>query len=73
MIRVGYTATKKLGGAVVRNRAKRRLRAIAREILPERGISGHDYVLIARKLSVDCPFERLRKDLTYALKRVHSV
>ncbi|MDC7676303.1 ribonuclease P protein component [Asticcacaulis machinosus] len=47
-IRVGFTATKKVGGAVVRNRAKRRLRAAAQQLIPEFGISGHDYVLIAR-------------------------
>jgi ribonuclease P protein component len=47
-IRVGFTATKKVGGAVVRNRAKRRLRAAAQALIPELGVAGHDYVLIAR-------------------------
>ncbi|OYW82885.1 MAG: ribonuclease P protein component [Asticcacaulis sp. 32-58-5] len=47
-IRVGFTATKKVGGAVVRNRAKRRLRAAAQQLIPELGVAGHDYVLIAR-------------------------
>ena len=47
-IGMGFTATKKIGNAVVRNRAKRRLREAARALLPELGLSGHDYVLIAR-------------------------
>ena len=48
-IRVGFTCSKKVGNAVARNRAKRRLRAIAREVLPELGQQGWDYVLIGRK------------------------
>src|SRR5690606_13237265 len=47
-IRVGYTASKKVGGAVVRNRARRRLRALAREVLAVEAAPGYDYVLIAR-------------------------
>ena len=47
-ILVGFTATKKIGNAVIRNRAKRRLREIARELLPEFGLLGYDYVFIAR-------------------------
>lgn len=47
-IKVGFTATKKIGNAVIRNRAKRRLREIARELLPELGLLGYDYVFIAR-------------------------
>lgn len=46
--KVGFTATKKIGNAVIRNRAKRRLRETARELLPEYGLSGYDYVFIAR-------------------------
>jgi len=46
-IGVGFTATKKIGNAVTRNRAKRRLREVARALLPELGRPGHDYVLIA--------------------------
>ena len=48
IIRVGFTCSKKVGNAVVRNRAKRRLRAIAREVLPNLGRAGFDYVLIGR-------------------------
>ncbi len=47
-IGIGFTATKKIGNAVIRNRAKRRLREVARALLPELGLSGHDYVFIAR-------------------------
>lgn len=59
VIRVGFTATKKIGNAVTRNRAKRRLREIARTILPELGRVGHDYVFIAR----DSTTARLWPDL----------
>jgi len=47
-VRVGFTATKKIGNAVTRNRAKRRLREAARALLPTLGLAGHDYVFIAR-------------------------
>lgn len=71
-IRVGFTATKRLGNAVLRNRAKRRMRAAAMEILPVHGRPGADYVLIARDLCVTCPYDALCRDLIYALKRVHT-
>jgi ribonuclease P protein component len=67
-IRVGFTATKKLGGAVVRNRCKRRLREAARLILPELGESGQDYVFIARSGCADRPWERLLDDVRAALR-----
>jgi len=69
---VGYTATKKIGNAVVRNRAKRRLRAAASQILPLHAKAGHDYVLIGRKETATRPFDLLREDLETAMKRVHS-
>ncbi|BBK44731.1 hypothetical protein STVA_47510 [Allostella vacuolata] len=68
--RVGFTATRKVGGAVVRNRARRRLRAVAAAILPARGLPGWDYVLIARDGTVDRPFPALLGDLETALARV---
>ena len=67
-IRVGFTATKKIGGAVVRNRAKRRLRACAAELLPQYGLSGHDYVFIARDGTCQRKFEDLTADVKKALK-----
>ena len=70
-IRVGFTASKKVGNAVARNRAKRRMRALAREIIAEKGLAGHDYVLIARRdATTDFPFDTLRSDLIRALERV---
>ena len=67
-IRVGFTATKKIGGAVIRNRAKRRLRACASALLPQYGLSGHDYVFIARDGTVKRKFEDLSEDVKKALQ-----
>ena len=70
-LRVGFTASKKIGNAVMRNRAKRRLRAAARELLPLLGRVGHDYVLVARGSCVARPFPALLSDITTALKAAH--
>ena len=69
-IRVGFTASKKVGNAVRRNRAKRRLRALAEELLPLYARAGHDYVLICRGATVERDFAALGRDLRRALKRV---
>jgi ribonuclease P protein component len=69
-IRLGLTVSKKIGGAVVRNRMKRRLRALARALLPEGGIAGADHVLIGRQAGIERPFAALRGDLERALARV---
>lgn len=69
-IRVGFTATRRVGGAVQRNRAKRRLRAAAEAVLPGAAAPGCDYVLIARRATLDRPFAALVRDLTGALKRL---
>ena len=68
--RVGFTVTKKIGGAVVRNRVKRRFRALAREVLPECGIAGADHVMIGRSGGIERDFAQLRADLARALERV---
>ena len=71
-LRIGFTASKKIGNAVARNRAKRRLRAAASELLPLLGRSGHDYVLVARGTTVARPFPALLSDITTALKAAHK-
>lgn len=67
LIRAGFTATKKIGGAVVRNRAKRRLREAARLLLPQHGQRGCDYVFIARSGTTARPWLRLLDDVKSAL------
>ena len=68
--RVGFTATKKIGNAVVRNRAKRRLRDAARQLLPELGVVGFDYVFIARQGTVTREFAHLLDDTRQALLKL---
>jgi ribonuclease P protein component len=69
---VGYTASKKIGNAVLRNRAKRRLREAARAVMPGLARPGWDYVLVARPQStVSRPFGDLKRDLETALAAVH--
>lgn len=71
-IRVGFTCSKKVGNAVARNRAKRRLREIARIVIPEYGQNGWDYVLIGKaNVTATRLFTDLQADLTQALKRLH--
>ena len=66
-MRVGFTVTKKIGGAVVRNRMKRRLRALAHEVVPEKGILGADHVMIGRSRGIERDFSLLRSELAAAL------
>ena len=68
--RVGFTASRKVGGAVQRNRARRRLKAAAGQIVPGHAKAGYDLVLIARGTTAKRPFRALLEDLKAALKRV---
>jgi ribonuclease P protein component len=70
--RFGFTATKSLGGAVVRNRARRRLKEAARLLAPKHATPGYDYVLIARAGTVQRPFAEITRDLERALAKVHQ-
>jgi ribonuclease P protein component len=68
-MRYGVTVTKKIGGAVVRNRMKRRFRALLRELLPGQGVAGADHVLIGRDGGIERDFALLRDELAAALAR----
>lgn len=71
--RYGITCSKKVGNAVARNRAKRRLRALANSVLPLLGRDGWDYVLIGRAhATVNQPFDMLLENLRFALKKLHQ-
>ncbi len=70
--RFGFTATRKLGNAVIRNRVKRRLRAAVRQIAPQMARADTEYVLIGRKSTLKRPFSSLLQDLTIAFGKVHG-
>jgi len=70
VLRLGFTATRKVGNAVVRNRARRRLREAARRLLPGAAKPGYDLVLIARGETLKRPFVSLVADLATALRRL---
>jgi ribonuclease P protein component len=69
-MRFGITVTKKIGGAVVRNRMKRRFRALVRDLFPQLGVPGADHVLIGRAGGVERDFGLLRAELVKALGQV---
>jgi ribonuclease P protein component len=70
--RIGFTVTRKIGGAVVRNRMKRRFRALARELIPAHGFAGSDHVMIGRSGGIERDFASLREELVRALNKVRQ-
>lgn len=70
LARVGFTVTKKVGKAVVRNRVRRRLRAVADQLMSEMALPGWDYVVIGRQQTIDRDFEKLVDDMRFALRRI---
>jgi ribonuclease P protein component len=72
LARFGFTASRSLGGAVIRNHARRRLKEAVRLTAPSNAVEGYDYVLIAREGTVQRPFTALIKDLERAFAKVHA-
>ncbi len=71
-VRIGFTVSRKVGKAVERNRARRRLRAAAAEVMGEAGKPGHDYVLVGRRETLTRPYDLLLTDLRLAVGRVDT-
>ena len=71
-VRVGYTVTKKIGNAVVRNRMKRRFRSLVRDIFPAQAVAGADHVLIGRSTGIERDYATLASELQRALKKLRS-
>jgi len=73
LVRVGFTVSKRVGNAVVRNRVRRRLREIARQIIPEQARPDLDYVLVGRQAALQRDFADMRQELVEALKRLKAL
>lgn len=71
--RVGFTVSRKVGGAVVRNRVRRRLKEAMRAVGPRAARTGHDYVMVGRRGAITLPFPDLLGDLERAFRNVHAV
>lgn len=71
-LRFGITVTKRIGNAVVRNRMKRRFRALVRDVLPRHGMANHDHVLIGREGGIERDFAQMRDELLVALSRAQA-
>ena len=72
-IRVGFTVSRKVGNAVIRNRVRRRLREAAREVIPGQARPDLDYVLVGRQAAIGRDFAALRRELLEALKRLRAL
>jgi ribonuclease P protein component len=72
-IRVGFTVSRKVGNAVVRNRVRRRLREVARQIIPDQAQAGLDYVLVGRQGALNRDFTALKDELVEALRRLKAL
>jgi len=70
VVRVGFTVSRRVGNAVVRNRVRRRLREIARQVIPSEAHPGLDYVLVGRQAALTRDFAELRQELIEALRRL---
>ncbi len=70
LAKLGFTASKKVGNAVMRNKARRRLKEAAKGLFNQYGLAGQRYVLIARTAAIDYPFDSLQKDLQWALVKL---
>ena len=66
----GFTVSKKVGNAVIRNKARRRLKEAARIVVPQKAMPGWRYVFIGRQLAPDYPFEKMRADMAWALEKL---
>jgi ribonuclease P protein component len=73
IVRVGFTVSKKVGNAVIRNRVRRRLREIAREVIPGQARPDLDYVLVGRQGALERDYARMRGELVEALKRLKAL
>lgn len=71
-VAVGFTTSKKVGNAVARNRARRRLRALVSEVFPDYVLSNRDFVLVGREQTIRRPWKKLVEDLKTALKRLDA-
>ena len=70
--RVGFTVSRKVGNAVERNRARRRLRAAAEQVMPAHTLAGHDYVIVGRRETLKRPFASLVADLEGTMRRLRA-
>lgn len=72
-LRIGFTTSRKLGGAVVRNRIRRRLKAAAQEVFSLHAQTAHDYVVIGRKNALRAPYSLIKSDLLEALRQLGAL